>query len=75
MPQINPTDLTADPADYEQDAETFFAGDIEDLVDTVLILGQLDPTEIDLRTGQPRWTENQRKVIVKAVTKLPEWQD
>ena len=75
MPQIQPENLPVDPADLEQDAGDFFEVDIDTCVQSLVILGQLDPTEIDLKTGLPRWTPEQMTVIVKANDWLSERQD
>jgi hypothetical protein len=76
MPQLQIGDLATDPADIEQDVQSFFDDNgVEPLVETVLILGQLDPTEIDLGTGFPRWTPAQMHVITQARSKVEDWRE
>jgi hypothetical protein len=75
MPQIKPEDLIADQSDIEQDAEEFFEQDIETLVTSITVLGQLDPTEVDLTAGLPRWTPDQMSLITKARGKLDNWRE
>lgn len=72
---ITPDSLPTDPADVEQDAQAFFDRDIDTLVQSMIILGQLDPTEINLQTGLPRWTPEQMKVISGARSQLATWQE
>ena len=72
---INPTDLAADSADVEQDAQDFFSLDLDDSVTAVLILGQLDPTEIDYAKSEPRWNDSQRDLILKAGGILAAWRE
>lgn len=58
----------AEESDLEQNASDFVDDKISEsaasVVDTWLILGQLDPLEtVD---GKPRWTEAQQKLIIEA---------
>jgi hypothetical protein len=57
--------------DIEQDAQEVFA-DVSEMIDAVIILGQLDAVEI--RNGEPRWTEDQRKLILKATDQVGDWE-
>ena len=75
MTQLVSDNLPTDPADIEQDSSDFFEQDIETAVEAVLVLGQLDPTEIDLTTGLPRWTEKQMLLISKAKSLLGNWSE
>ena len=71
---INPDmDLPIEASDMEQSAEAFFEVDIDTLVQSLVVLGQLDPLEIV--EGQPRWTEPQIVLIGRANQVLGEWQD
>lgn len=71
---INPDmDLPIEASDMELSAEDFFEVDIDTLVQSLVILGQLDPLEIV--DGQPRWTEAQIVLIGRAGQRLSEWQD
>lgn len=58
----------AEESDLEQNASEFLDDTLGEssatIVDTWLVLGQLDPLEtVD---GQPRWTEAQQQLIIKA---------
>ncbi len=69
-------DLPTDIATIEREAVEF----VDDLgvlnaTDAIMILGQLDATEIDLKTGQPRWTDSQRALILEASEKLAGWKE
>lgn len=72
---IKPQDLPIDIQDIASEVEAIVAEETEDLADVGVILGQLDPTEIDLKTGLPRWTPEQMTIIVKLNDRLREWQD
>lgn len=72
---ISYEDLPTDPSQVEGEASEFAEDSAQRLVDTVIILGQLDPLEIDLTTGQPRWNETQRASIIEAKTLLATWQE
>lgn len=72
---LNSSDLPTDAIVLEQDAQSFldqFEAP-EEFVDVIIILGQLDPIEINLRNGFPRWTEAQRELIIKANDLVREW--
>lgn len=74
--QLHIGDLATDPADVEQDAADFFDNEgTEQLAEVILILGQLDPTEVHLGTGHPRWTPAQMAIITKAQGKLNDWRE
>ena len=67
-------DLPVDPSKVDEDAIDFFengAADIE--ANAVLVLAQLDPLE--LVDGQPRWTNEQRDLILNASTLVSDWEN
>lgn len=63
-------------SDVEQDANDFIDDTLGDsaasMVDTLLILGQLDPLEVG-PDGKQRWTPEQQKLIMEANTKVGEY--
>jgi hypothetical protein len=67
----NYEDLPTDTGDVEQTVEAFFA-DMEPLCDAFMVIAQLDPTEVNLKTGKPRWTTRQQAIILKANTAVNE---
>jgi len=71
---INQQDVPTDSSKMESDAEVILAENDVDLINALLIIGQLDPTEVDLTNGKPRWNEDQRDLIVKAVETVNDWQ-
>lgn len=68
-------DLPTDADTIASDTEVIVCEDNQDLANVGVILGQLDPTEVDHRTGQPRWTPDQMEIIVKLNSQLREWQE
>jgi hypothetical protein len=76
---VRSEDLPTDHAQIESDTEALF----EDLglsIDAVIILGQLDPTQVGAKLDgtdvvkYPMWSEEQQKLILKARDLLEEWQ-
>lgn len=70
MPKT-PEDYPVSIGHMEDDAEGRI--DSTELVDAVIILGQLDPLEV--LDGKPRWSENQQVLIMRCVDQVAEWQD
>lgn len=68
-------DLNASESDLDEGASGLLNGDLEVLIDAALIIGQLDPTEVDTRTMLPRWSDSQRELITSARATLSDWQD
>lgn len=67
-------DLPVLDSDAEQDASDFANDlDIEECVNVMLVLGQLDATEVV--NGEPRWTDEQRELIAKASAKVQAWRE
>lgn len=65
-------DLATDPDVVVADTSNFFSESSEETdVNILLILGQLDPTEIV--DGQPRWTKEQIEVIGEARGLVANW--
>jgi hypothetical protein len=72
---IEQRELAVSEADLDEGASNLLNLDMEVLVDAALIIGQLDPTEVDTTTMLPRWTDAQRELITKARDQVSEWQD
>jgi hypothetical protein len=72
---IDPKELDVNDADLENGADVLLAEEGEHLVNAALIIGQLDPTEIDTSSMLPRWTDAQRELISRAREQLGEWRD
>lgn len=72
---LDPKNLPVDLSVIAQDTVDIVEDTDESAADTGVILAQLDPTEIDLSTGQPRWTEGQRALILKAQDALTDWRE
>jgi hypothetical protein len=66
-------DIATDPEKISEDTEILIS-DI-DMADVGVILGQLDPTEVDTKTMTPRWDEDQRALIIKFNDALREWRE
>lgn len=67
-------DLPTDPAQIESEADAFFE-DAAMQIETVSILGQLDPTET-VAEGEnivPRWTAEQQRAILLAREVFEGW--
>lgn len=68
----------AEESDLEQLANDFLDDTLGEsaasMVDTWLIIGQLDPLELG-KDGKPRWTPEQQKLILAASEKLDEYTD
>lgn len=68
----------AEESDLEQNASAFLDDKLGEsaatIVDTWLVLGQLDPLEMG-KDGKPRWTPEQQKLITEAVTQVEEYTD
>lgn len=71
---LNIEDLPVDSGVIAQDTIDNL-DEMEDAANAGVILGQLDPLEIDLQTGLPRWNEAQREVIIKFNDELAEWRE
>ena len=72
---LNASDLPVDESYIAQQSIDLTDATQESAANVGLILGQLDPTEIDLKTGQPRWNEGQRALILKFSDALAEWNE
>lgn len=73
---MNPIDLNEIPTDSEiiaSEFEVIACEDGVDLANVALIVGQLDALEVV--DGKPRWTEDQRLIIVKTNQALREWKE
>jgi hypothetical protein len=68
---IDQVELIADETTVDSDTEALF-GDLEKLGDAVLIIGQLDPTEVDGKM-LPRWSPAQRELIIAAAELVGNW--
>ena len=68
----------AEDSDLEQNASDFVDDTLGEsaatVVDTWLIVGQLDPLEVG-PDGKPRWTKEQQKLILAANESLTEYTD
>lgn len=68
----------AEEPDLEQVAEHILEEQLGEsagtMVDTWLIIGQLDPLELG-KDGKPRWTPEQQKLILAASERLDEYTD
>lgn len=80
MSFVRTEDLPTDQAQLETDVEVFFA-DLDGQIQAVLILGQLDPTEVvvtkvpdsRIERREPRWSAEQQDLIIKAKDQLEDW--
>ncbi len=72
---LNIKDIPADASFMAQQTIDMTDESAETAADAGVILGQLDPTEIDLSTGLPRWTDSQRALILKFNDALAEWRE
>ena len=72
---LNYDDLPTDPSEIGQDTIDLIDESGETAANAGVILGQLDPTEIDHKTGLPKWNEGQRELIVRFNDKLSDWKD
>lgn len=71
---IHRDDLPTDPTDIEQDGVDFIDGlGVDEAADLIIVLGQLDPVEV--ANGQPRWTDEQRALIIRAKDKFNSWSE
>ena len=67
-------DLPTDPTDIESSATDFVNElGVEQAADVIMILGQLDPTEV--KDGEPRWTAEQMQLIASAGRRVESWKD
>lgn len=72
---LNLEDIPTDAELIGTETDGILTDDLDYMGNAGVILGQLDPTEIDLTTGQPRWSEPQRELIIKFNDMLREWRD
>lgn len=76
---VRSEDLPTDHAQLETDTEVFF-DDLGLSIDAIIILGQLDPTQVGAKlegievVRYPMWSEEQQKLILKARDTLEDWQ-
>ncbi len=72
---LNATDLPIDPSQIGQETMDLVEESVEGAAELGVLIGQLDPTEVDLSTGLPRWNEEQRSLILRFNDKLEEWRE
>jgi hypothetical protein len=68
-------DIPTDSEKISEDTEMLACEDSLDMANVGVILGQLDPTEVDTKTMTPRWDEDQRALIIKFNDALREWRE